>query len=119
MSAARMMVALCATVAMSLLTSNSSGAVPASSCQEMPFTQELAKWAESEPSVASYSLTCDESQIIFGARVTDAAALIYVPDLSLLAETKPFYGLAAYYNAIRDIEIRSPGDDSECTFRYR
>ncbi len=113
MIAARMTVALCLTLAMSLLTSNESSAATAASCQVMPFSQELAKWADSEPSVASYSLACDESQIIFDARVTDSAPLIYAPNLRVLAETRPFYGLAAYYNAIRDIEIRSPVDGSE------
>jgi len=116
MNAARTIVSLCATLAMLLLTSNSSSAAPAApaaSCQDMPFSQELAKWAESEPSVASHTLACDESQITFGARVTGSAPLVYAPNLSLLAETRPFYGLAAYYNAIKDIEIRSPADDSE------
>lgn len=113
MNAARMMVALCLTLAMSLLTSNESSAAPAASCQVMPFSQELAKWADSEPSVASYSLACDESQITFDARVTDSIPLIYAPNLGVLAETRPFYGLAAYYNAIRDIEIRSRADGSE------
>ncbi len=113
MNAARMMVALCLALAVSLLTANESSAAPAASCEVMPFSQELAKWAESEPSVASYSLACDESQITFDARVTDSAPLIYAPNLGVLAETRPFYGLAAYYNAIRDIEIRSPVGGSE------
>jgi YidC/Oxa1 family membrane protein insertase len=44
--------------------------------------------------------------------VTGSTSLVFAPNLDFLADSRPFFGLATYYNAIRDIEVRSSLDGS-------
>lgn len=112
MNTARMLLVPCLALSMLFLASNSSGAESDTSCRDMPFGLEVARWAESEPSLVSHSLTCIGSQITFDARVTGSIPLVFTPNLDVLADTRPFFGLATYYNATRDIEVRSSLDGS-------
>ena len=73
------------------------------------FSEDLTAWADSHPAIESYSLECSESQFTLHASVSNRATLTYSPALSVLAEQRRFYGLAAYYNQLRDIEAASGG----------
>lgn len=82
------------------------------------FSQDLAAWAESNPAIESYSLDCGDSELTLRAVARDRANLSYNPSLDFLAERRRFYGLAVYYNQLRDTEISS-GDTSWRGWRGR
>jgi YidC/Oxa1 family membrane protein insertase len=76
------------------------------------FSEDVAAWAESSSAISSFSLTCDGSRLIFRAVAIPNMTLTYSPDLAVLAESRPFYGLASYYNNIQEVEVRSPQSNS-------
>jgi len=76
------------------------------------FSENLAAWAATNSAISSFSLSCDGSQLTLRAIAIPDSILTYAPDLSVLAESRPFYGLAAYYNSVREIEIESPQSNS-------
>ncbi len=92
-----------------LLISPPAGASNAAACADLhsPFNRDLAAWAESNPDVTTFLLTCDDGLLTLRAVASAVTTLIYSPQLDFLAEPQRFYGLAAYYNQVEDIEIQS------------
>jgi YidC/Oxa1 family membrane protein insertase len=92
-----------------LLISPPAGASNAAACADLhsPFNRDLAAWAESSPDVITFLLTCDDGLLTLRAVASEVTTLTYNPQLELLAEPQRFYGLAAYYNQVEDIEIQS------------
>lgn len=68
------------------------------------FSQDISAWAESNLAIESYSLDCDDSQLTLQAVARGRTKLTFSPTLDVLAEPRRFYGLAAYYNQLRDFE---------------
>ncbi len=98
------------TVAMMfLMVSPPAGASNDAACADLhsPFNRDLAAWAESSPDVITFLLTCDGGLLTLRAVTSEATTLTYSPQLDLLAEPQRFYGLAAYYNQVEEIEIQS------------
>lgn len=94
---------------MLLLVAPPAGALNAAACADLnsPFNRDLVAWAEASPDVITFLLTCDDGLLTLRAVASEATTLTYSPQLGLLAEPQRFYGLAAYYNQVRDIKIQS------------
>ena len=94
---------------MLLLVAPPAGALNAAACADLnsPFNRDLVAWAEASPDVITFLLTCDDGLLTLRAVASEVTTLTYSPQLDLLAEPHRFYGLAAYYNQVEDIEIQA------------
>lgn len=94
---------------MLLLVAPPAGALNAAACADLnsPFNRDLVAWAEASPDVITFLLSCDDGLLTLRAVASEVTALTYSPQLDLLAEPHRFYGLAAYYNQVEDIEIQA------------
>lgn len=85
----------------------SAGELPGCSDLYVHFEQEIEAWAAAEPSLRSVAIKCEDGVLSMHADVTGDEALVFTPDVTILAETLQFYGLAAYYNDVRQIDVES------------
>lgn len=94
---------------MLLLVAPPAGALNAAACADLnsPFNRDLVAWAEASPDVITFLLSCDDGLLTLRAVASEVTTLTYSPQLDLLAEPHRFYGLAAYYNQVEDIEIQA------------